>query len=341
MRLKSELHYIWRFLQRENLHRLLYIIGILTAFGTVSITLLEPEISLLNGFWWTIVTLTTVGYGDISPITLGGRIIAIIMMFFGIGLLGLFSATIASVLVDKKIKEDRGMSSYRIEDHIILCEWNHLAWVILDEFRADPQTAEAPIILIANIERKPIDDKNLFFIQGNVSDETLRRANLARAQTVVILGDDHLDHIARDGKVVLTTLTVESINPNVYTVVELVDEIHVQYCERAHADEIIVSSELTSGLIARAALNHGVSKVITELLSSGHGNELYKTPAPASIIGRQFIEVLKDVKRRYQSVVLAIQKGNEGKVITNPAEDYRLEDGDYLLVVAEERPKIL
>ena len=102
MRLKSLLQPIWYFMQRENLHHLLYTIAILISISSISIAWLEPDISLSNGFWWSIVTLTTVGYGDISPTTLGGRIIATMMMFLGIGLLGLFSATLASVLVDKK-----------------------------------------------------------------------------------------------------------------------------------------------------------------------------------------------------------------------------------------------
>ena len=63
--------------------------------------------------------MTTVGYGDISPTTLGGRLIGMLIMFCGIGVLGIFSATVASVLVERKLKEDRGMHSYDFSDHII------------------------------------------------------------------------------------------------------------------------------------------------------------------------------------------------------------------------------
>jgi voltage-gated potassium channel len=260
-------------------------------------------------------------------------------MFFGIGLLGMLSATLASVLVYKKFRENQGMSSYNFENHIIVCEWNHRARIIMREFRADPQTAEAPIVLIADITRKPLNDENLFFIQGSVTDETLKRANLAKAKTVVVLGDDRLDVTARDAKVVLTTLTIESINPKVYTIVELADEAHVQHCKRARVDEIIVSSELSSGLISRAALHHGITKVISELLSAQYGNELYKIPLPLAMVGRPFLEVLTDMKQHYQSIVLAVQKGEEGEVIANPAGDYRLEPTDHLILIADKQPQ--
>ncbi len=340
MDLKKRFRRVWKFLLRENLHRLLILIGIIIVVSSLFVVLLEPGMSLLNAFWWTIVTLTTVGYGDISPVTFGGRIIAVIIMFFGIGLLGMLSATLASVLVEKKFKEDRGMSAYNFENHIILCEWNHRTHTILNEFRADPQTANTPIVLIAGIERKPVNDENLFFIQGNVNDETLKRANLAKAGTVVVLGDDRLDDTARDAKVVLATLTIESINPDVYTIVELVDEAHVQHCKRAKADEIIVSSELSSGLISRAALNHGITKVISELLSSQYGNELYKIPVPISMVGRPFIKVLTEMKQKHQSIILALEKGKEGELISNPPVDYQLRTGDYLILIASEKPQL-
>jgi voltage-gated potassium channel len=337
---KSWFRRAWLFMQRENLHRLLFLLVIVVAFSTVGITFLEPKMTVLNALWWSIVTLTTVGYGDISPATVGGRIVAVIIMFLGIGLLGMLSATIASVLVDKKLKEDRGMSSYNLQGHIIVCEWNHRARVILNEFRADPQTAEAPIVLIADIEHKPVNDENLFFIQGDVSDETLARASLIKANTVVILGDDRLDATTRDAKVVLNALTVESINPDAYTIVELVDEAHVRHCKRANADEIIVGSELSSGLIARAALDHGITQVVSDLLSSRDGNEFYKVPMPPSLIGRRFIEAMAEMKQKYQSIVVAVQKENTGEIITNPSIDYQFESSDHLIVIAPDRPQL-
>lgn len=341
MRLKSQIQRLWNFIRRENFHRLLLFIGIFLVISSVAITWLEPDMSIINAIWWSVVTMTTVGYGDISPVTLGGRIIAVILMFFGIGLLGTLSATLASILVDKKIKEDRGMKSFKFENHIILCEWNYRTQAILNELRADPQTVNAPVVLIADIPGKPIDDKDLFFIQGSVNDESLNRANLAKAKTVVIVGDNRMEATARDGKVVLTTLTVESINPDVYTIVELANEANVPHCKRAKADEIIVSNEISSGLLARATLNHGITRIVSELLSSHHGNELYKLPLPASMIGRQFIEVFTEVKQTDQCIVVAVEKGTQEDIISNPPADYVFEEDDYLIVIAPDRPQLL
>ncbi|MEQ8998653.1 MAG: ion channel [Coleofasciculus sp. B1-GNL1-01] len=340
MRIKVWLRQLWRFLNRENIIRLLLIIIIIVVLSSLGIYWLEPDVSFVDALWWSIVTIATVGYGDIAPVTIGGRLIAIIDMFFGIGVLAIFSGSLASILVDRKIRKELGMDSYTFENHIILCEWNSRSRVILHELRLDPKTQDELIVLISDIDRKPIADDNLYFIRGEVSDETLKQANLAKANTVIILGDDELTYTARDAKVILSTLTVESINPAAYTIVELVNEAYVSTCKRANADEIIVSNELNSRLISQAALNHGITKVVSDLLSFQYGNQLYKVPLPKSKIGHSFIDLSIYMKQNYQSIVMAVQKGDEGDVISNPPADYQLEADDHLIVIAPEKPRL-
>jgi len=340
MTLKKFISQFFRFLQRENLHRLFLIIAILLALSTAGLVFFETGVSWANALWWSIVTLTTVGYGDITPATIAGRIIGVIIMIFGIGMLGMFTATIASIFVEKKLKENRGMKSFDFENHIILCEWNHRTADILKELRSDQRMESAPIVLIANEEMKPVDDENLYFIKGDVTEENLNRANLEKANTVVILGDDSLDANARDAQTVLATLTVESLNPNVYTIVELVNENNVRHCKRANADEIIVGNEFSSRLISRSALDHGISLVLSELLSSSYGNELYKIPLPPELNGKKFIEVFTEMKRRNNSTILAIQKENGGAVLSNPAPDHEINMADSLIVICNERPEL-
>lgn len=340
MKRLKEIRRFAQFVQRENLHRLLLILFVLVLLSSLGITFLEPKITWDNALWYSFVTITTVGYGDLSPVTTGGRIVGIITMIFGIGILGLFTASIASIFITRKMKEDKGMHSFEFENHLIICEWNYRTQDIIHELRLDDRLGTQHIILIAEIESKPIDDDNLYFIRGGITEETLKRANLEKAKTVLILGDDRLDINARDAKAVLSTLTVESINPDVYSIVELVNSSNVQHCERANADEIIVGSEFSSKLISRAALDHGISNVLSELLSSRYGNDLLKIPVPASMQGQSFIDIFTEMKRSNNSIVLAVQKNKGGTVISNPPLDYPVESDDYLIVISGKNPPL-
>ncbi len=333
----KKLQHLLRFLQRENVINLLAVILVIVLCSGYLIAFFEPDISFASGIWWSIVTLTTVGYGDISPSTAGGRTLAVLIMFFGIGLLGMLSASLATLLISKRMRENKGMCASKVNSHIIICEWNHRAKAILKELRADAQTENVPIVLVADIEEKPVDDSNLFFVRGAVNEETLEKANLKKASTVIVLGDDSVETTARDAKVVLTTLTIESMNPDVYSVVELVDKVNEQHCQRATADEIIIGSELSSHLIASAASDHGISRIISELLSSRYGNELYSMPVPENMVDSKFLDVFVSMKTEKNTTVFGVQKGSGGEFISNPDADYRVSPDDLLLVISKDR----
>ncbi len=68
-----------------------------------------------DALWWAIVTVTTVGYGDKYPVTAGGRGVATVLMFVGIGLIGVLTATVASYFVEQSADEDRAELVERLD----------------------------------------------------------------------------------------------------------------------------------------------------------------------------------------------------------------------------------
>ncbi len=324
---------LWRFVRRENLHRLGVALVALFLISGLALRLLEPDKSLADWLWWSIVTMTTVGYGDVTPTTFLGRAIGVVLMFFGIGLLGSFTATLAGMVVTQKLRTERGLHTLELSDHLILCEWNGRAQDVLSELRRDPRSHDTPVVLIAELDATPVEDEYVHFIKGVVDETTLLRAGILKARTVVVLGNDTLPPTTRDAQVVLSTLTIESLNSDVYTIVELMSEANVAHCRRARADEVIVASEVSSHLIASSALDHGISNVVSELLSARSGSDLRKVPVPADLVGEPFLEVLTRLKRRDGTLVLAVQRGDRGEVVTNPDAGFTVESNDQLILV--------
>ena len=324
------------FLRRENLFRLMGVIVVLVLVGAGGLTYFEQDRPFHDALWWAIVTLTTVGFGDISPTTLGGRLIGIVLMFFGIGVLGTFTATIAGAFVEQRLRKDRGMGEYDLEDHIILCGWNDRTKEILKDLRADSRSADKPIALVAEIETNPAsEDEHLHFVRGTETEADLKRAGIERAETVVLVGDRSLvDYRARDARAVLALLTVKSLDRNVYTIVELAEEANVPHCEQAGADEVIVGADLCSRVISTATLDHGISTVLHELLSAREGQDLITMPVPAGHDGRSFIDVFSDLKRKEGKIALAIKRPGKESIVTNPDADYAVRAGDQLVVIS-------
>ncbi|MEM8994771.1 MAG: ion channel [Acidobacteriota bacterium] len=321
------------FVRGENLHRIALVLLLLVVAGAIGLWQAEPEMNLPDSIWWSIVTLTTVGYGDIAPQTLAGRAIGVVLMFFGIGILSMLTASIASIFVQRKLLKERGMGSSQWENHIIICQWNHRAQEILAELRADPRTADAAIVVLADIDRKPVDDRRVELVAGAVDDANLRRAGIERASTVIILGDSELPAHARDAQVVLATLAVESLNPGAHTIVELADESNSAHCRRAQADEVICGDKISSRLIASAALDHGLSHFVTELVSQSYGTNLETLALPEALVGKTFFDALIDFKKSQNATVVGVDRDSD--VVSNPPVDFALRAGDRLVVLAD------
>ncbi|MEM6457627.1 MAG: ion channel [Acidobacteriota bacterium] len=318
--------------RRENLHRILISLVALSLLSAFALSVIEPETSFYDWLWWSCVTLTTVGYGDVTPSTPIGRVVGIILMFLGIGVLSSFTALIAGMLVEMRLRQERGMTRTDLDSHIILCGWNARAQEILRELRDDPVAGTTPIVLIAELDARPTDDELLVFVHGTVDEESLAKASIDTARTVILLGDDRLDASARDAKVVLGALTVESLRPEVHTICELARESNAQHCRRARADEVVVADEVSSRLIAAAACGHGLTGVMSDLLSRAGRNQLKKMPAPREWIGRTFLDLLTGMKRANGSTVVAVEQ--QGSLITNPDADLTIGADDALVVIA-------
>ena len=322
------------FLRRENLFRLMGVIVVLVLTGAAGLTYFEEDRPFHDALWWAIVTLTTVGFGDISPTSFGGRLIGVVLMFFGIGVLGTFTATIASAFVDQRQRKDRGMDDCDLENHIILCGWNDRTKEILKDLRADKRSTDEPIALVADIETKPVEDERLCFVRGKETEEDLKRAGIMKAKTVVLVGDRSLEYRERDAKAVLAMLTVKSLDTSAYTIVELAGEENVRHCKQAGADEVIVGADLCSRVMSTATLDHGISTVLRELLSAQYGRDLLTMKVPDGQDGRTFVEVLSDLKSQDGIIALAIQPHGTGDIVTNPDASYEVKADDRLVVIS-------
>ncbi|MGE0084251.1 MAG: TrkA family potassium uptake protein [Desulfococcaceae bacterium] len=326
-------------IRRFQIFQVFLTVCFVTLAGSAGFVYFEKK-EFPDALWWAVVTLTTVGYGDIFPVTGGGRLVAAAVMIVGIGFLGILTAGIASIFVENRFMENRGMKAVHVSDHFIICGWNFRGIRIVEELRADSKCGGLPIAVIADLVEKPVNDPNLFFIRGEVNTENLKKASIEKARVAILLSDDKLDAYSRDAKTVLAALTIESMNTGVYTCVELMDEKNVEYCKRAKADEIIVSGELSTNMLVQAALDHGITRMISELVSKRCGEDIYKVELPAELKEKTFFEAMCRLKENQGILCMGVEDSSGRKFIANPDKDYVLKSGDQLIVIASQRPHL-
>ena len=176
-------------LKKINLNyfpKVIVTILIVWLLGGIIIRIIEPETfnNIGSSLWWTIVSMTTVGYGDYYPKTSIGRIVAIIIMLSGIGLISIVTATIASSFTTQKIMEGKGLEKIKLKNHILLCGWNNNMIGVIKTLSNSIGSLNSSIVLINDQIQDKIDNiissfenLNIKFIRGDYSmDSILEKA---------------------------------------------------------------------------------------------------------------------------------------------------------------------
>ncbi len=267
-----------------------------------------------QGLWWAAVTITTVGYGDVVPRTLGGKLLGVGLMFSGVILLSLTTATIASVFIERKMRRERGLESVLAHDHIIILGWHYRGNQILKNLfsRIDRRTV---VILINNLPPEQFEALKIEFeghplqyIRGDFTrGEVLLKANLGQARRAVILAD-RVDNPPReqvDQRTLQAALALKSLNPKIEVCAEILYPDNRLHLERAHVEDIILRGEYDSALIASATESAGLFKVLQTLLSP-EGPNFYALEIPARFKGTELKVFAAHIKERNQALLIGL-----------------------------------
>ena len=296
----------------------------------------NPDLGVGDAFWWGFVTSTTVGYGDYFPVTLGGRIIATILMLIGISAFGFITAAVASIFVENRLKKGMGLVDVKIKDHIVVIGWNNKSKTIVHELAQDDRALE--IVVIDERERLDLDYPNAYFVHGDpTKDETLRKANVQFANTVIVVADEKLvSEGMEDAKTVLICLAVDKLNTRIHLIAEVLNEENVSHFDRANVDDIIISNQMSSRIMVRSALYKNVSHALKELLTSTYGNELYECGVRDEDVGLTFKDLVCKYIEQFDAVILGIANG---EIMVNPDKDRVVQKEDIIIYIAKDRMK--
>ncbi|MFX3673090.1 MAG: ion channel [Paenisporosarcina sp.] len=249
-------------------------------FCTFTIYLLEPETfeSLLTSFYFVMTTFATVGYGDFSPVTAGGRLFTVLMYLLGIGLLGVVIGKIVDAFTIFRKRKEEGKLAYTNINHIIIVGWGKKTETAIEEILASDTSSE--VVIIDSLPTSPVDVSidRVHYVQGDSSEEeTFLQANIKKAKSVIIFADDAIQVPSlRDAKTLTTAITVERLATHVHTTVEIMTKKQIPNFSHVRVDEFILSQETTSLLAVRSAMHQNVSTIVTQLISRSIGEDLFE-----------------------------------------------------------------
>lgn len=309
---------VWDLFYRNSAFRLVFgLMGGIAVAGAAVVTLLDRPIAdrqitnIPDAIWWAFVTMTTTGYGDITPKSHAARTVAILMMFAGIALTSFFTATVASIFVTQRLKEGRGLERIKWQGHTLVCGWNNdVEKVITGLLRA----GKKQIVLVNELNEEQMTEvlfkygDKIKFVRGNYCLESvLDRANVREAEAAIVIADMAGGTAGNaDERTIIATLAIKSMEPHVMTCAELLNRDNEQHLRRAEVDDVIVSGEDSGLLLASAIVARGVPQVVRELLSFDFGNSFYRCDIPRQFVGRPSIELSEYFRTQHQAILMAL-----------------------------------
>ncbi|MCK5118737.1 MAG: NAD-binding protein [Candidatus Latescibacteria bacterium] len=322
-RLKRAVRFLWE----TNIPRLAVLLLVVMFVGATTVGIIEHTTgardqfgSLSDAVWWALVTISTVGYGDKVPVTGWGRILTGVLIFAGMGCVSILTATIASVMTARRIKEGRGLEQINFKGHTVICGWNRNVERVIEGI-IQGTAQEMGVVLINEMPEEVINemlfkfrDTNIKYVRGDfVQESVLRRANLSEAHAAIILADEREGQQGNaDDRTILATLTIKSIEPEVKVCAELLDAENEPHLRRADADEVITSGAFSGFLLANAAVAPGVTQAIQELLTHDLGNKFWSAQIPSHYVDRTFGELSDYFRKTHQAILIGLVREERG-----------------------------
>jgi voltage-gated potassium channel len=288
----------------------------------------DGKVGLIDAAYYATVTLTTTGYGDITPVAPHARVIsAVVITPLRIAFLVLLVGTTLEVLAHhgRRIFKDARWRK-RMRNHIVVVGFGTKGKSAVETLKNNGLNPTQMVV----IDSRPsaINDANLrgyAAIEGDATQrEILRRAEIMKAREVLITVD-------RDDSAILVMLTVRQLNPSAHVVVAVREDINASLMRQSGANAVVTSSEAVGRLLGLSAVSPNLGTIIDDLLTSNEGLEVGERPitkeeigrSPSEVNGERVIAVVrnKTLRRFYDPTVATLEAGDQVVVVRQAAED--------------------
>lgn len=316
-----------RLLLASRVHVRVVLLAVLTAvlFGTVMFHLLEGW-SILDSLYVTAQTVTTVGYGDLTPRTASGRAFAVVFMMASVGIvLYALTSTVQSIVHSELLTTyGRKRKMSKLRNHFIICGAGRVGTHLMRSLRAangtflvlesDPAKAEALADLGVAV-----------LVRDATLEESLRHAGVEHARGLAACLPDDADNV-------YVVLTARDLNPKLHIVARAAEEQAESKLIRAGANRVVAPTIIGGHRMAMALTKPAVSDFLDSITANDLelGFEQLEVESVSSLVGRKLSETV--IRSELNIVIVSIRR-NDGTIVFNPSGETKIENGDMLIAI--------
>ncbi len=301
------------------------IITSLVVLSTVSTLLIMKfeHLSFLEALYFVIVTISTVGYGDITPTTTEGRVVSLFLIVLGVFSVLAIIPVISSYLIQRGISRTLGIAGIkRLKGHAVIFRYNELAEQAVQELKS----YRIPFIVIEddNEKLRKLQELGLNFVAGDATDERiLRKASIDAALGIILTSRD-------DAENAFVAMAAKELNPSLIAASRLEKPENSRLLKRAGVDYLVDPREAALNLLVKSVLSPYSAEFLDRItIFRGISLGQYRVEEASPLAGKSIAETR--LRSRTGASIVAVWKKDE--LITSPPADMLLEAGDVLLIL--------
>jgi voltage-gated potassium channel len=283
--------------------------------------------SLLDAVFQTVITISTVGFGEVHRFGAGQKVFAIVLILVGVGTAAYTFSVLVETLVEGYLADEfrRRRMERTIEGlhgHVILCGWGRVGQAI-----ARHVGSSAKDVLVIDTSAERLATVRGLFVRGDATDEdVLRAAGIERARALVTALNGDADNL-------YVTLTARSMRPDLFIVARTASESAVPKLLQAGANRVVNPQDLGGARMAALATQPHVAEFLDVVMHDGSLEFRLEEVAvpPGSPVAGETLRSAR-VHARTGALVLALRHSGE-EIRTNPAPETRVDGGDVLVVI--------
>ncbi|GAB3803458.1 potassium channel family protein [Virgibacillus kimchii] len=310
--------------------RLLFTISLLMLLFGVIIHLVEPAQfpTIFDGIWWAFVTGATVGYGDYVPLSMTGKIVAILLILTGGAFIAFYISSLSSAAVQHEHDLEKGKLAFKGNSHIIMIGWNERTRQLI-EIMLENKPSYRIVLIDQSLRHISFRDFPVHFIQGNpTEDQTLEKANIKLADRVLITADVSESERQADNMTILTTVAIRGNNKKIPIIAEIFSKIQIDNALRAGATTIVRPNDFMSELLFHELSHLKNATPFEDIYQLLKTQQFYHTKLPDEMDHTPFHDLSRLHAEKDQILIGVIR--NEQYHI-NPPSSFRVKKGDILL----------
>lgn len=319
--------------EKRKLKFILYAFSLLLIIGTLGYTILL-DVDVIDALYMTVITVSTVGFGEVGTTSNLSEIFSVIMIFLGVGIVGYAFTTVVAMFVEGKVsdlwkgnKMDRKISA--LNDHYIICGSGELAEVIIKKF-----IDEKLDFVVISDNREDLDDyshHNILVVEGQSTEEnTLIHAGVKKAKGLIAALDTEVDNI-------VTVLTARNLNEKIYIIANAITKSGNEKLLKVGANKTLSAVEISGNRMASLMISPNIISfldVVTRVGDVELDLEEVFVKKGSYLEDKSLVEA--EIPRKTGLTVLAIKKIEDEKMMFNPPIDYTFKIGDVLIVLGRQ-----